>query len=250
MNDKKMTHVSDEWHEEKQETKRSESPASSRKAKRAIAASVVAVVVIAAGAGFWMWHEQPSFCNAVCHSPMDPYVEMFQQEAGQPGVDKYGNDVLNTSSMLAIAHKAEGLDCLSCHVPTISEQISEVSEWVGGRFAVPEPLAERSTTVMSVARGQDADSFCLNPACHNYTREQLETLPAVAGMKYNPHAGQHNEMGGESAQPACTDCHKSHRASVMYCTKCHVDADVPEGWITYQEQRDLGFGQEGISLYE
>lgn len=39
-----------------------------------IIAGVVAAVIIVAGAGFWVWHEQPSFCNAICHSPMDYYV--------------------------------------------------------------------------------------------------------------------------------------------------------------------------------
>lgn len=180
---------------------------------------------------------------------MDPYVEMFMQDLGQSGNDKYGNAVENTSGMMAVAHKAEGLNCLSCHVPTITEQISEVTEWVGGGFAVPMPLEERSTTSMSTARAQNGDSFCLNPACHDYTRDGLERLPAVASMEYNPHAWQHNEMGGETALPACTDCHKSHRASVMYCTKCHVDADVPEGWITYQEQEELELGQTGIVSY-
>ena len=28
-----------------------------------IVVGVVAVVLIAAGAGFWVWHEQPSFCD-------------------------------------------------------------------------------------------------------------------------------------------------------------------------------------------
>ena len=33
-------------------------------------------VAIVAGAAFAEpWHEQPSFCNAVCHNPMDAYVE-------------------------------------------------------------------------------------------------------------------------------------------------------------------------------
>ena len=34
-----------------------------------IAVGVVAAVVIVAGAGFWVWHEQPSFCNAVVPQP-------------------------------------------------------------------------------------------------------------------------------------------------------------------------------------
>ena len=45
--------------------------------KGLVALGVAAVVIVAAGTGFWIWHEQPSFCNAVCHTPMDSYVEAY-----------------------------------------------------------------------------------------------------------------------------------------------------------------------------
>lgn len=32
-----------------------------KRTKRLIALGVAAAVVVAAGAGFWVWHEQPSF---------------------------------------------------------------------------------------------------------------------------------------------------------------------------------------------
>ena len=105
-----------------------------------IVAAVVAVVVAVAGGGFWVWHEQPSFCNAICHTPMDPYVAAFDQQPGTAGVDKWGNEVSNTSSMLAVVHAASkdegGADanCLSCHKPTIAQQLTEVSEWSTGNM--------------------------------------------------------------------------------------------------------------------
>ena len=47
-------------------------PAGRRRGRRwPIVVGVVAVVLVAAGAGFWVWHEQPGFCNAICHDPMD-----------------------------------------------------------------------------------------------------------------------------------------------------------------------------------
>ena len=47
-------------------------PAPKRKrARAAIIAGVTAAIIIVAGAGFWVWHEQPSFCGAICHTPMD-----------------------------------------------------------------------------------------------------------------------------------------------------------------------------------
>ena len=51
-----------------------------------IVAGVVAAVIVVAGAGFWVWHEQPSFCNAICHSPMDYYVETHDDGNPQLGV--------------------------------------------------------------------------------------------------------------------------------------------------------------------
>lgn len=37
----------------------------------------------------------------------------------------------------------------------------------------------------------------------------------------------------------CTTCHKAHRASVMYCTQCHAQAEVPEGWLSMAESNNL-----------
>ena len=58
------------------------------KKKMGITLGVIAAVIIVAGAGFFVWHEQPSFCNAICHIPMDPYYETYDQEPNTEGVDK------------------------------------------------------------------------------------------------------------------------------------------------------------------
>ncbi len=213
--------------------------ASPKARKRLIAGCTIAVTIGVASCGLLAWHEQPSFCNAFCHAPMDPYVETYDQTYGSPGVDKWGNEVSDASSMLAVSHKEQGMNCLSCHVPTLQEQASEGIEWLSTGFNVPTPLAERDCDDLTRPRTVEEDAACLNESCHNYTREELAYLPAVRDMKYNPHAAQHNEMAGASVQTSCSDCHKSHRASVMYCTKCHVDADVPSGWITYRQDREL-----------
>lgn len=193
-----------------------------------IVVGVVAVVLIAAGAGFWVWHEQPSFCAAICHTPMDEYLETYEQEPGTTGVDKWGNEVSNTNAMLAVSHKAQGKDCMSCHVPTLSEQMSEGINWVTGNYVYP--LEERDTDMLTEARGLDGDEFCLNESCHNLTRDDL--VKATSGMEFNPHKAQHGEI-------ECSECHKAHRASVMYCTQCHSEAEVPEGWLTVAEANKL-----------
>ncbi len=59
-----------------------ESASAAQRAARAkkkwpIVVGCVAAVLVLAGAGFFVWHQQPSFCNAICHVPMDNYVEGY-----------------------------------------------------------------------------------------------------------------------------------------------------------------------------
>lgn len=201
-----------------------------------ITLAVVAVIAVAAGSGFWVWHEQPSFCSAICHTSMDAYVETYSQPANSAGIDKWGNAVENTSAMLSVAHREQGENCLSCHVPTLSEQITEAALWVTGQYE--NPLEETSLTTL--VRWRDAgnsDGFCLKSGCH-VTDDGTEVLTRADLIKqtsdraFNPHAEQHG-------QRECSDCHKSHRASVYYCTKCHDEVDMPEGWLTYDESRQI-----------
>ena len=43
-----------------------------------IVAAVVVAVVILAGCGMFAWHNSPSFCGTVCHTPMSKYVADFE----------------------------------------------------------------------------------------------------------------------------------------------------------------------------
>lgn len=196
-----------------------------------IVVGTVALVFVVAGMGFWVWHEQPGFCAAICHTPMDPYVETYDQPLGEAGVDKWGNEVADTSSMLAVAHKASGKTCLDCHVPTLGEQMAEGASWVTGGYGVP--LQEATLADLGAARGVASDEFCLNESCHNLTRDDLAN--ATAGMTRNPHLAYHGDI-------SCDSCHKAHRASVNYCTQCHADAETPAGWLTSKESADLPTG--------
>ena len=66
-------------------------PSSKRKVKRGwIVAAVVAAVIVVAGVGFWVWHETPGFCNSICHSPMDSYVESYY--SGDKGMQWVSDD--------------------------------------------------------------------------------------------------------------------------------------------------------------
>lgn len=194
-----------------------------------IVVGIVAVVLIAAGAGFFVWHEQPSFCGAICHVPMDEYLETYEQEPGVAGFDKWGNEVSDTSTMLCVAHKDQaGLTCMACHVPTLEEQMTEGVHWLTGAYEYP--LLERDLDMLAAARGLEGEQFCLNESCHNLTRNDL--IEATSGMDFNPHVTQHGPV-------ACSNCHKGHRASVFYCTKCHQDVQPPEGWLTMAEADKL-----------
>ena len=133
---------------------------------------VVAVLVVA-GAGFMVWHEQPSFCNAICHDPMDPYLPTFEATPGEPATDKWGNEVEDAGSMLAAVHNQVGKTCMDCHVPQLDEQMTEGMEWVSGNY--DSPLGERTATQLVEARGlENSDEFCMNSSCHPYGRDELE----------------------------------------------------------------------------
>jgi len=170
-----------------------------KKARRKwpIVLGVVAVLLVSAGAGLMVWHEQPSFCNAICHEPMGSYVDEYYSE---------------DRSLLAVVHRQADVECLDCHEPTFSDQVSEGIAWITGDFyAEPEK------------RDFANDAFCLNEACH--VKEGIaQATEDWGGNDFNPHA---SHMGKDIT---CGDCHSMHRESSVYCNKCH-NADLPEGWV-------------------
>ena len=221
--------------EEKIEAEATPKPKKKKKGLVIIGA-VVAVIAVAA-VGMLIWHEQPSFCNAICHTPMDPYLPTLEAEPGQPAIDKWGNEVSDASGMMAALHHAKaGSACLDCHEPTLSEQIGEGIEWITGNYDVVENptygvvVHEADLAQLTAASGKAAEEFCLTAGCHDLTKAEL----AVATKDYarNPHTAPHGDV-------ACSDCHKAHRASVNYCASCHSDAPVPAGWLTPIQAKKL-----------
>lgn len=196
-----------------------------------VAAGMVAVAAVA----FNVWHATPGFCNnPVCHSIMDPYVQTYSQAEGQAGTDKWGNEVTNTASMMAVTHASQSISCLDCHVSDLGQQIGEAQETVSSAYTTP--LFEVGAKDMLSHANHESpsgigDELCMNGTCHSdLTRNSL--TQATANLSFNPHDWHHGL--GE-----CTDCHKSHRASVMVCTECHLEAaDVmPDGWVNAREGR-------------
>ena len=83
-----------------------QAPSPKRKAKRGwIIGGVVAAVIVVAGAGFWVWHETPSFCNAICHSPMDSYVDTYY--SGDQGMLVTSDDYPMTADGTKLADGAD-----------------------------------------------------------------------------------------------------------------------------------------------
>ena len=143
----------------------SSEPSPKRKVKRGwIVAGVVAAVIVVAGVGFWVWHETPGFCNSVCHSPMDSYVETY-----------YSGD----KGMLVTAHADADENCLSCHEPVMTEQVGEAMKWVSDDY----PMTPDGT---KLATGKDfaSEEFCAKSGCHNGYRvaESEISVREIAGQ--------------------------------------------------------------------
>lgn len=240
----KETEMQDEAQEQAQ------SKPKKKQRKRTIAIVVVAVVAVA-GLGFNAWHSTPEFCGAICHDPMDAYVPTYTEGT----VDKYGNDLDETQSMGMMSHLHEVMTnedgtsaatCLDCHEPTIGEQVTEGIHWVTGSFEVAgvnqkgdNILVSRTFDQLTEARGSNAEAFCLKSGCHvnedgsDMTRADLIAATADLSETRNPHLAQHGEL-------ACGTCHKGHSQSVNYCSQCHTDAPIPEGWVSYTEAEERG----------
>lgn len=156
----------------------------------------VAVVLVAGGL---VWHQSPTFCNAFCHSPMDPYVEGYQS---------------GDENLLVTAH-ADRLACLDCHEPDTQQQIKEASAWISGDFSEPLPMrkfADRTS--------------CLKSGCHDEERLISATADWGGAKGYNPHDPRHGKQ-------QCYSCHSIHRTSVLMCNQCHK-LDLPKGWVSPQ----------------
>ena len=190
----------------KQEDKRVDAaPKRDGKRRWPIVVGVIAVVLVCAGAGFFAWHNQPSFCNAICHEPMDYYVEGYYSEAPQG------------HASLAAAHAQEGVTCLQCHEATIEAQVNEGTAWISGAYAVNGDGSLQPQLITADKKQ------CVVAGCHEWEDVVAATQDWGGTPGVNPHASHQ----GEAID--CSNCHSVHGTSVMYCNACH-DYQVPAGW--------------------
>lgn len=179
--------------------------AAPKKAKRNkwVIPGVVVAVIVVLGIGFSVWHSTPGFCNAICHDPMDPYVEsVVEGHEGMAGFD----------------HSQAGVGCLKCHEAKLSEQISEVMAWSSDSFTTD---AEGKIVP---AADFASEEFCARSGCHDMGEVTEKTKGFCENPEqYNPHSS-HQDQALE-----CGDCHKAHDESVLVCNDCHA-LNAPEGW--------------------
>jgi hypothetical protein len=159
---------------------------------------LVALMVVSLGTGAWVWHGEPTFCNAFCHEPMDSYVEGYLSD---------------DSALLVMAHKDDELECLDCHETNVAQQIEEFGKWVTGDFSDPMAMTKTGTR-----------EFCSRTGCHDdYEAIQAATVD-YNGSARNPHDSHY----GDSLE--CYSCHRVHRDSTLYCNECHSDIVPLETW--------------------
>lgn len=170
-----------------------------------IVVGVVAVVLVCAGIGFNAWHNQPSFCNAICHTPMDYYV------------DGYYAGAETGHASLAAAHEAEGVTCLQCHEATLEAQVNEGTAWISGAYSVN---ADGSLEPQLITADKKQ---CTAAGCHEWQDVVAATENWGEQQGVNPHASHQ----GEAID--CSNCHSVHGESNMYCNTCH-SYEVPAGW--------------------
>ncbi len=187
-----------------------------------VVVSVLAVFVAVFFVAFLHWHEEPTFCSTMCHSPMDKYVQGY-----------YSTD----QSLEVTAHAESGVTCLSCHYPQAKmlDLVHEVILTVTDDYTDPLPARQ-------YAEGDSAalvsDEFC--GRCHDgVTAPTKESATEGVWGDYDPHnipddVASHLTAGYEGGAITCGDCHTIHKGSTLACAECHSDVfneeTVPDGW--------------------
>lgn len=179
----------------------------SKNKKLTIAVIAVAVVAVL-GIGLWSWGTSPSFCSALCHSPLDNYVAgYYEGDAGKA----------------VTVHAKAGMNCLDCHDRSTARQLGEFAHWATDSYQVDdEGFLVKDESMLT-------KEFCTREGCHVW-ENVVDSTWGFAGNdeQYNPHASH------QDGSITCNDCHKVHRTSELYCAKCH-NMELPEGWVATSE---------------
>lgn len=149
----------------------------------------IAVVVAVVGTGCSIYMVRASHNPAFCGTChiIRPYYQSW-----------------SNSSLLANKHAQKNVACLDCHESSYWDKVKEGFKFITGRYETPLPE-------LKVPKEK-----CLE--CHE-SYEKVAEL--TAHLDPNPHDNPHQE-GLE-----CNVCHKMHKESELYCSKCHsFDLDI------------------------
>lgn len=211
------------------ESTKKKKPKKKGKALVIVLVVVIVVVLLFGGAGvvYATQHSNPQFCNLVCHTPMDPYVESYVDGTS---VSAQQADLDTPLSVTIHKESDQDIACVTCHTDGLGTQISEGMSWITGNYTVP--LEDLVLTVKDTTNAHERSgiTMCLTAGCHEGISSLEELKKSTAHLDRNPHDSHNGDQN-------CTNCHQIHSQSVMMCTQCHADAEVPDGWLTYTEQQ-------------
>lgn len=190
-----------------------------KKKKWPIVLIIIAVVLVALIAGFMVWHNQPTFCNAICHQPMDNYVNSYYDDSSNTLANEHSHASSLADTTLADGVQLKDETCLDCHEASLSEQVSEGIAWISGNYTV-DAEGNLSGNNMMKNEGTTAKAFCTR--CHDYTEVTASTENWGGESGVNPHSSHQGEL-------ECTNCHNAHGTSTLYCNTCH-NWELPDGW--------------------
>ncbi len=191
---------------------------------------VVIVVVLLFGGGGIVYatqHSNPQFCNLICHVPMDPYVASYMDGTS---VNPAQTDAVGALDITAHKESDQALVCVNCHMEGIESQIQEGIAWVSGNYTQPLEGFELSAKEEPKEGEKSGIEYCLRPECHEGIGSLADLKESTSDLKRNPHESHNGDQN-------CTNCHQIHEQSMMMCTQCHADAEVPDGWLTYAEKQ-------------
>jgi len=196
---------------------------------------IIVVVVLAGGGGaaYGIFHPNPHFCNFICHTPMDPYVNSYLNNVS---VNPQETDL--TSPLCVVVHKDsdENVICLDCHRDGLSTQISEGVSWVTGNYEFPlTPFKLTYKDPKAGTNDKNGPEFCLQPGCHTGINS-IDDLKA-ANINVSTSSTVRNPHDNHNGNMDCSTCHKMHEQSTLYCAQagCHTDIQLPAGWISWDQ---------------
>lgn len=111
----------------------------------------------------------------------------------------FSEPTAKTDDALAKKHIAAGIGCKECHTS-----------------GVPAKKAASKSDFPRLATKET----CLK--CHGSYKD-IAAATTSYQKPFNPHYSHYSELN-------CYTCHRVHQTSEMFCTSCHLDMKVPNGW--------------------